>query len=233
MIPAYITIRDYLSDQIAQGAIGPNEKLPSERELVDRFTSTRITVREALAKLEAEGVIYRSNRRGWFVSPPRLQYDPSTRINFYKLAEQQGRVPATELLNFKKIKGPQVIREAFSLTGSKEKLIEATRVRFLEQRPVLFEKIYVTESRFPDLNKSHMAGSFTKVMDEDYGYKVISESNTIRVAALYDEDAEVLQLNGGAPCLNIHRKRYEKSGRLLEYDIENWVHSSLEICIGG
>jgi len=233
MIPAYITIRDYLSEQIAQGAIGLNEKLPSERELVDRFTSTRITVREALAKLEAEGVIYRSNRRGWFVSPPRLQYDPSTRINFYKLAEQQDRVPSTRLLALKKIKGPAEIREKFGLTHSKEKLIEATRVRFLEERPVLFEQIYVVESRFPGLTKSDMEGSFTKLMDDNYGYKITSESNTIRVAALYDEEAEVLQLNAGAPCLNIHRQRNEKNGTLLEYDVEYWVHSALEICIGG
>ena len=233
MIPAYITIRDYLSDQIAQGVIGPNQKLPSERDLVDRFSSTRITVREALVKLETEGVIYRSNRRGWFVSPPRLQYDPSTRINFYNLAAQQGRVPSTQLLTLKKIKGPVSIREKFGLLQSKEKLIEATRVRFLEERPVLFEQIYVLESQFPGLNKGHLEGSFTKVMDETYGYKITSESNRIRVAALYDEGAEILQLNAGAPCVNIHRQRNDKQGNLIEYDVEFWVHSALEISIGG
>lgn len=232
MTPAYITIRDYLSDQIAQGAIGLNQKLPSERELVERFSSTRITVREALAKLETEGVIYRSNRRGWFVCPPRLRYDPSIRINFYNLAEQQNRIPSTQLLSFKKLKGSAGIREQFGLSQSKEKLVQVTRVRFLEERPVLFEYIYVTESRFPDLNKRHMEGSFTKVMDEIYGYKITSEYNRIRVAALYDEEAEVLQLNAGSPCLNIHRRRTDKKGELIEYDIEFWVHSALDIIIG-
>ena len=28
------------------------------------------TLRQALQQLEAEGLVYRENRRGWFVSPP-------------------------------------------------------------------------------------------------------------------------------------------------------------------
>lgn len=45
-------------------------------ELSERFATTRITLKEALAALEAEGKIYREERRGWFVASARFIYDP-------------------------------------------------------------------------------------------------------------------------------------------------------------
>ncbi|MCI2282193.1 GntR family transcriptional regulator [Colwellia sp. MSW7] len=58
----YQAIREYLFSLIAEQP--DMKKLPSERELLEQFNSTRITVREALIRLEAEGVIYRQNRKG-------------------------------------------------------------------------------------------------------------------------------------------------------------------------
>lgn len=228
MVPAYIKIRDYLSQQIEQGSIPVHSKLPSERELVEQFATTRITAREALSKLEAEGSIYRSNRRGWFVCPPRLIYDPSTRVNFYQLAEQQGRQASTQLLKVKKMKGPSDIRSQFNLKKS-EKLVELNRVRYLEERPVLFEKIYLPESEVPDIQKCDLSGSLTNILKKDYGYEIGNEENQISVKAIYEEPAQELQLNDGSPCLNILRKRFSKSGSLIEYDIECWVHSAIEL----
>lgn len=230
MAPAYIKIRDYLSQQIQQGIIPVHSKLPSERELVDQFSTTRITVREALSKLEAQGSIYRSNRRGWFVCPSRLMYDPSTRVNFYQLAEQQGRQASTKLLKIKKVKGPAIIRKQFNVDKS-EKLVELSRVRFLEERPVLFEKIYLPESEVPNIQECDLSGSLTRILKKDYGYEIKKEENKVLVEAIYDEAAKELQLNDGSPCLNILRKRFSKAGTLIEYDIEYWVHSAIELQI--
>ena len=49
-----------------------NGRLPSERQLSEEYSTTRITLREALALLESRGEIYRELRRGWFIAPPRL-----------------------------------------------------------------------------------------------------------------------------------------------------------------
>lgn len=230
MVPAYIKIRDYLGQKIQKGLIPIHSKLPSERELVEQFSTTRITAREALIKLEAEGSIYRSNRRGWFVCPPRLNYDPSTRVNFYQLAEQQGRHASTQVLKIKKIKGPSTIRQKFEL-GKNEKLVEVSRLRLLEDRPVLFERIYLPESEVPDIQTCDLTGSLTDILKKDYGYEIKKEENKIRVEAVYDDPAEQLQLNDGSPCLNIVRSRFSKQGSLIEYDIEYWVHSAIELQI--
>ncbi len=43
-------------------------------------------------------MIYRADRRGWFVTPERLWLDPTQNTNFHKLCLEQGREPKTVLL---------------------------------------------------------------------------------------------------------------------------------------
>ena len=64
-MPQYLMIKAQLQARIQNGALKSGDKLPSERELCALFNTTRITVRESLAQLEASGVIYRADRRGW------------------------------------------------------------------------------------------------------------------------------------------------------------------------
>ncbi|PJI51733.1 hypothetical protein CTI14_54570, partial [Methylobacterium radiotolerans] len=47
----------------------PDEKLPSEPELCERFGVSRITVRRAVADLEGLGIVRRQQGRGTFVAP--------------------------------------------------------------------------------------------------------------------------------------------------------------------
>lgn len=66
--PLYIQIKQHLLNQIHTGKVKPGEKLPSEKELTDLFSVSRITVRNALAELQSEGMISRVSGKGTFVS---------------------------------------------------------------------------------------------------------------------------------------------------------------------
>ena len=79
-----------LREQIERGC-SRARKLPSERQLSELFSTTRITLREALGQLEDQGLIYREERRGWFVSPQRLLYNPLVRSHFHAMVADQGR----------------------------------------------------------------------------------------------------------------------------------------------
>jgi GntR family transcriptional repressor for pyruvate dehydrogenase complex len=66
-------VRDQLEQAIASGVFSPGAKLPSERELVEQFGVSRVSVREALRSLEALGLITVSAGRGCFVSGDLLE----------------------------------------------------------------------------------------------------------------------------------------------------------------
>ncbi|HEY3322148.1 MAG TPA: GntR family transcriptional regulator [Planctomycetota bacterium] len=75
-----------LRNQIAAGKFGPGKRMPTRREMCDRYRASLVTVQRALEALESEGFVYADGRNGTFVSalPPHLcqyaiifQYFPS------------------------------------------------------------------------------------------------------------------------------------------------------------
>jgi DNA-binding GntR family transcriptional regulator len=66
--PVYRRIADELRTEITSGRLAAGDKLPSEATLTERHDVARATVRQALAVLEAEGLIEAVQGRGRFVS---------------------------------------------------------------------------------------------------------------------------------------------------------------------
>ena len=77
-------VKDAIQSSIADATFKPGEKLPSERELVDQFQVSRVTIREALRNLQSAGLIEirRGVYAGAYVSEPNS--DPITE-NFRNL----------------------------------------------------------------------------------------------------------------------------------------------------
>lgn len=205
-------------------------QLPSERHLQDKFHSTRVTVREALIRLEAEGLIYRVNRTGWFLCPKRLLWDPIKKVNFYELAKEQGLDPKTEVLDITKQRVAPEIYLPFDASAN-DTFYRIYRIRYLNERPVMVEEIFCPTALYPDLENKTVNGSLTTILSEEYGAQVVSEKSDILVTALPDEKAEKLKLNGGASCLRIIRKRFNPSNQVVDYNVEYWLHSAIEMTI--
>lgn len=225
----YQEIRQYLFALIDQQ---PDlKKLPSERELQDKFQSTRITVREALVRLEAEGIIYRQKRKGWFICPPRLRWDPVKKVNFYQLAQEQNFSALTQLISFETIAEDKVNNEinlAFNAQDT-QNYHSIKRVRSLDERPVMVEEIYCRAEQFSGLVEKALEGSITTIFQQDYGVDVTHERSQIYVTAVPENIAGTLHLNSGASCLKIVRQRFNTNQQLVDYNLEYWVHGAIEI----
>jgi DNA-binding GntR family transcriptional regulator len=225
----YQQIRQYIFELIEQQPT--MKKLPSERDLQEHFKSTRITVREALMHLEIEGVVYRLNRKGWFLCPPRLQWDPVKKVNFYQLAKEQSFLAETKLVHIKTLAKGNSLYSNFNNKSENDdsSLFEICRVRSLDARPVMVEEIYCKTEKFKALVDKNLEGSITNIFTQDYGVIISRESSRIFVTALPADKAQYLQLNNGASCLKIERKRFSSDNTLVDYNIEYWVHGAIEI----
>ncbi|MCR3755494.1 MAG: DNA-binding transcriptional dual regulator PdhR [Sodalis sp. Psp] len=60
-------IEKQLEDLILEGTLSPGEKLPPERELAKQFAVSRPSLREAIQRLEAKGLLLRRQGGGTFV----------------------------------------------------------------------------------------------------------------------------------------------------------------------
>jgi DNA-binding transcriptional regulator YhcF (GntR family) len=65
--PKASRILEYLQGRIQNGSLPPGERLPSHAELAKEFGAALMTIRQALARLEADGFISSQQGRGTFV----------------------------------------------------------------------------------------------------------------------------------------------------------------------
>src|SRR5882724_10207848 len=119
-VPAYRQIADALRSQISAEEVSPGEKLPSERELCERYDVDRGVVRRALALLQAWGLVVTEHGRGAFVRVhPALRRLARNRVEatrgrqwrgFYADVEDAGLTPnvSTEI---RRQEAPKAIAE--------------------------------------------------------------------------------------------------------------------------
>src|SRR6185503_20375811 len=68
--PLYQQIEAYLRQSIAAGALAPATRLPAARQVAQDLGVSRITVENAYAALEADGLVERRAGSGTYVLPP-------------------------------------------------------------------------------------------------------------------------------------------------------------------
>jgi phosphonate utilization transcriptional regulator PhnR len=225
---AVTTIGQALQEQIEHGMLPPSSKLPSERKLSELFNTTRITVREALLQLEAQGLVYREERRGWFISPPRLAYDLMRRSHFHAMVSAQGRVPSTEVLCARLQPASAVICDLLQLPALSS-VIQICCVRRIDQRLVLYVEHYLKPEYFPQILDFDLNQSLTELYASHYGIRYGQVRFEIVPTALPVDAAAALKVSLGSPGLRIARVNYDQHGFLIDCDLEYWRHDAIHM----
>lgn len=228
--PYYIRFRDYFAAQIESGNLVPGAKFPPERALAEDFSITRMTVRQALIRMEAEGLIFREDRRGWFVSPPRVRYDPTANTSFTQSIAEQGRIVDTTVLSKHRIAASQWQSTHLGCAAG-EPVFEISRLRTVDERAVLVEKIHVNAKRCPNLLDYRLDQSMTGLMAKEFGIIEHRTQINMRPAALSEEPARALGVAVGTPGLYLSRTIVDQFNEVVELDEEFWRHDAIDICI--
>lgn len=101
----YEEIVDQIRDLVAKGDLKPGDRLPSERDLVERLKVSRASIREALSALEMMGLLEVRSGEGTFVR--KLRSESVVAPLAWMLTMEKGTV--LELLEVRKILEVQAV----------------------------------------------------------------------------------------------------------------------------
>ncbi|KSU65289.1 FadR/GntR family transcriptional regulator [Arthrobacter sp. NIO-1057] len=80
---------DHLRERISSGDIAAGEKLPSENTLIASHGVSRTVVREAITRLQAEGLIYTRRGAGSFALTPPPEATPESQTHIPRTLEER------------------------------------------------------------------------------------------------------------------------------------------------
>jgi GntR family transcriptional regulator len=138
--PLYEQVADALRAEIREGRYRAGDKLPSERELSERFEVSKVTARQAIVQLRAEGLITSRAGSGVYVAekgPPRRLSDDILRGEaFYRAVDRLG-LQADVATTITREPATQDVAEVLDVEPGAEVLVHTRLVR-AEGGPPLF-----------------------------------------------------------------------------------------------
>ncbi len=181
-------------------------KLPSERELVDKYQLSRFSVRKALSKLEAIGIVKPKTGSGYYVNTSiigsPLIYNSITENSFeqisYKKVQLNKRVPTIHEM------------QVFTI-GEDNYLWHIKRLRLIQNKITQIEETIVPVHLFPKMNDSIIESSLQKYA-LSLGLKIDSYLTNYKAINLSTEDANILQCKRTTAAMNITNRGFLTSG---------------------
>jgi len=130
------------------------------------------------------------------------------------------QLPTSQVLRIEPVAANALEIEQLKLEPN-ETVIRVSRVRFLNERPVIHETISVPEALFPGLDQmgKELPNSLYAVYERQYGVSVSHAIERLSATAAQDEVARQLDLAPGTPLLSIQRTAYTLNSRPVELRI--------------
>jgi GntR family transcriptional regulator len=232
-VPKYFQLRTIVLDLIESAELPVNAAVPSERELCQRFGLSRMTVRQAIDQLVAEGRLYRVPGKGTFVARPKIEM-PLRLVSFSEDMLARGLRPGAIDITRRTIPATVLLARAFGAEpGTPLHVVE--RLRTANGEPMALERAHILASLAPDLLDRRLADrSLYGVLEAVYGLVFDAGDQIINAGVADTADARHLAISRGSPVLLLERRSYA-DGTCAELTTSTYradryqLHTTLEV----
>jgi DNA-binding GntR family transcriptional regulator len=141
--PLYLQLMQRIRNDISEGVYPAGGRIPSEQELCETYSVSRVTVRKAILDLVHEGLLVRRQGKGTFVAGQRLCRDLRSLDSFADACISGGHQPDTRLISAQLIPAAGEDAQLLALPQQAQ-VLELCLLRLCDSEPVLLETL-----RFP------------------------------------------------------------------------------------
>ncbi len=232
-MPIWRDIHTSLRGEISEGRYKTGDKLPTEKELSERFDVNRHTVRRALAELTAEGAIYVRRGSGAYVAEGVVDYRLGPSVKFSQNIFELGRTPHHALLaaGIEPADEPAA-RHLRIKPGTSCVMLDL--VSEVDGLPVLVARHYFPEQRFPSLIEAFRDTSSISAALKRFGVVDYRRAWT-RITARAPSRAATTNLKqiDGQPVLHVECLNLDMSGEPIEYSQGDWSGARVQFVVSG
>ncbi len=222
--PRYLQLAGELRDEVLAGRFGHDNPFPTESELCKRYDVSRFTVREALRRLQAEGLIARRRGSGTVVQPAAarggalhqplsnvgeiLQYARDSEVTY--AAVGCAGLPAT------------VAEQIGEDTQGAWHCFRGVRRHASDARPIAVTDAFFHERLGDAVSRLDLsAGTLFSQVERLSGVAIGKVTQDIQAVAANREIADALEIDADSPVLRILRCYLDPKGRVFEISVSH------------
>jgi len=198
----------------------PGQLLPSERDLMQIYNVSRLTVREAINRLVAQGMVKKKQGKGTFVNEPTTEHMVGSLNSSSEVFLLKNYVVKTKVIASKVTDPTPEIRQKLQMsTDESEKIFFLERVRYANHKPVAHIKCYLPYGPIENIeNIDFSVAALYRTLEDYYRLELYEAYEVIEAASVGKISAALLEIEPGAPVLLNQRTAYLKDGRVIEYE---------------
>lgn len=219
-VPLHVQAEEFLRRLIRQPRYREGEPLPDEHTLARRLSVSRGTLREALKRLVAEGLIERRAGVGTRVVPSPVRTSLSAWPSFTREMEELGVAVATPLWRLEQVKAPPDAARALRIEAGRV-VTFLDRLRTADGEPAVQFRSWF-HPRLGDLCRLDRERPLYEAIEALTGVTPARSDETIRAAGADRTIARRLRIARGAPVLVRQRIVRDAGGRPFEYAIATY-----------
>jgi len=220
----YEIVYRYLQN-LVKNTLNENDKIPSENQLCDAFNTTRSTVRQGIAKLKNEGMIYSKKGSGYFVSTTKISYHLSPHTSFTQEILIAHKTPSLKILHVETIYADAQMSDSLHVKENTE-LLKLKILRYVDGVPFLLAYNYINRALFPNLEKYlSTISSFTQLFREQYNIDPIRDFSELEITPPTAETTAYLP--SPLPLIKVSSRSYSKTRETFIEYVESYFRSDM------
>ncbi|XQW84697.1 histidine utilization repressor [Thalassotalea piscium] len=206
----FAIIKQHICEKIESGQWIQHSKVPSENELAELFSVSRMTARRALQELTEQGILVRTQGAGTFVATFKSQSSLLEIRNIAdEIAERGHNHHASQLV----LKQVSINDELAILLNvpAEQAVFYSEILHFEDDIAIQLEQRYVNNRLVPN----YLAQDFTQITPHEYlshEAPLTEATHEIEAVLASEPICQLLAINSQQPCLQVKRRTWSKQG---------------------
>ncbi len=221
--PKYEQIYREIREELRAGYYTVGSRLPTENQLASRFGVSRDTIRRSLDRLVQSGFVQSRQGSGYQV----MALSPATETcltSFTDIVLRSGRKPGAKLVSIQTLESDELPPALVHPDLVGEKVGVITRVRTIDDDPVLLVRTYMRASDmqlarpqdFPEMGPDQ---SILRILQRRFHMSWCSAKETILAVPADEEAARELDIDVGSPVLLQSCTAADEAGRVVFHEV--------------
>ena len=216
-LPRYYQLKEILRERVQSEEWKPGDLIPSERELSEKYGISRMTARQALTDLVNEGLFYREQGKGTFVSQRKITQQLIRLTGFTEDIKARGQKPGTKVLSAEMLPADETTAEKLRIDPG-TLIFRLKRLRLADDKPLAIELSQISFKGCERLLEEDLEqNSLYRLLETQYGIPLMEADQELEAGLAGKEEAQLLKIQSGRPVLFTRRITYTERNQPIEY----------------